>query len=161
MTSVCATATDEIVVAAVLVVGLTARSQRLALEHPEQAEQRVGADLLDQRHHRATEAGDRLDQPRARQQVVRRVGDRVVRAVFAPGVGILRHRKVAIERVVPDLVVERGVVDRDAEVGLLEDVGDPPPAVPEGATVAERGAVLIGGRQAHRGTLDGGHKLTR
>ena len=150
----------QIVVAAVLVVG-DGPLARLALEHPEQAEQRVGADLLHQRHHRATEAGDRLDQPRARQQVVRRVGDRVVRAVFAPGVGILRHRKVAIERVVPDLVVERGVVDRDTEVGLLEDVGHPPPAVPEGATVAERGAVLIGGRQAHRGTLDGGHKLTR
>ena len=90
-----------------------------------------------------------------------RARDRVVRAVLLAGVGILGDREVAVERIVPDLVVERGVVDRDPQVGLREDVGDAPTPVPEGAPVTERRAVLVGGRQAHRGTVDGGRKLTR
>ena len=55
----------------------------------------------------------------------------------------------------PDLVVERGVIDRDAEVGFGQDVGNAPTAVPEHPTVVERCAVLVSGRQAHRGTVDG------
>ena len=94
-------------------------------------------------------------------QVLRRVRDRVVRAVFAPGVGILGDGEVAVERVVADLVVERGVIDRHPEVGLLEDVGDASTPVPQRAPVTQRRAVLVGGRQAHRGTLDGGRKLAR
>ena len=98
---------------------------------------------------------------RAGEQVVRpNAGSRSTRCT-PPGVGVLGDREVAVERIVTDLVVERGVVDGHAQVGFLEDVGDAPAAVPEGAAVAQRREVLVGGREAHRGTLDGGRKLTR
>jgi len=144
----------EIGVAAVLVERLGAR-QRLALEHAEQPEQGVGPDLLDQRDHRPAEAGDGLDQARPRQQILGRPRDRVVRAELLAGVRVLRHREVAVQRIVPDLVVERGVIDGDAQVGNGQDVGNAPTAVPEHAAVAERRPVLVSGREAHRGTVDG------
>ena len=144
----------EVVDAAVLVERLRPL-QWLALEHPQETEQRVRADLLDQGDHRAAEARDRLDEPGTRQQVVGRARERVVRAELLTGVGILRDREVAVERIVPDLVVERRMVDRDPEVGFGQDVGNRPTAVPEHAAVAEGRAVLVGGRQGHRGTVDG------
>ena len=134
----------EVVVAAVLVEGLTPLA-RLALEHRSQAEQRVGADSFSEISVPPSAVIVSISRMRAsRSSVVWGIGST---RVFVAGVGILRHREVAIRRVVPDLEVERGVVDRDTQVGLLEDVVDPLPAVPEGATVAERRAVLVGGRR--------------
>ena len=46
-------------------------------------------------------------------------------------------------------------VDRDAQVGFGQDVGNASAPVPEHATVVERRPVLVSGRQAHRGTVDG------
>ena len=74
-------------------------------------------------------------------------GSAVVGAVLLAGVGVLRDREVAVQRIVPDLVVERGVVDRDPQLGLGQDVGNAPTAVPEHAAVAERRPVLVSGRR--------------
>ena len=83
------------------------------------------------------------------QEVVGAARDAVVRGALLAGVGILVDGQVALRRIVADLVVECRVVDCDAQLRLLGDVADAPAPVVEGATVAQGGAVLVGGPQRH------------
>ena len=137
----------EVAVAAMAVERLRTL-ERLAFEDALHREQRVAADLLDERDHRPAQPGDRLDQARAREQVVGATRDAVVRVVVLTRVGILRDREVAVGRIVGDLVVERGMVDRDPQLRVDRHV-DPVSLVIEGSPVAERLAVLVGGSQRH------------
>ena len=57
-------------------------------------------------------------------------------------------REIAIRRVVPDLEVDRGMLDRDAQVGF-GDVVDALAPVPHDPAVLERRTVLVGGTQRH------------
>ena len=85
-----------------------------------------------------------------RSEVVGGARDRVERVVLFAGDRVDRATaSVAVRVVVRHLEVDARVVDRDAQVGLGDDVVDALAPVPERAAVAQRRSVLVSCSQPH------------
>jgi hypothetical protein len=112
----------------------------------QQPEQRVRADLLEHDRARAA-ARDLLDQAPA-------FGDLFCRARKVIEGGVVAELRVLADRelgpVTGDREAERGVVDRRAQLGVGDDIGDAFALVVHASTVGQTRAVVLGGAQGHR-----------
>ena len=137
----------EIVVAAIAVVlvdalailGFAGRGEPLADDV--QREQRVGADFLDQHDQRRTLARRGCDQRAAFEQVVAVLRNMIVAAVFVAA--LFHDSEFAILRIVRHPVVERRVLDRDANHRMRGDIRHFLAAEEHRAAVAQRAFVLF------------------